>query len=269
MAIRDILVHLDNLDATDARLELAINYARKHDANLRGLYLATTTYFEPRNSLEQSSYDRVETMFREKSDAAGITSEWIRPGRSYSGISIIDIMITNAYYTDIVVVGQPNFKPPNLNIQPELPERLVSLCGRPVLVIPYAGIFETAGDRIMIAWRAGRESVRSVNDAMPCIEKAHHVSVIEVSDKAIPSESNSNIIHLRDFIARHNINARTEQVFAGDFTVGDTILNLACEKTVDLLVMGAYVHSRRGTLTLSPVANHILRHLTMPVLMSH
>ena len=66
-----------------------------------------------------------------------------------------------------------------------------------------------------------------------------------------------------------NENARTEQVFAGDFTVGDTILNLACEKTVDLLVMGAYVHSRRGTLTLSPVANHILRHLTMPVLMSH
>ncbi len=269
MAIKDILVHLDNLAATDIRLELAINYARKHDANLRGLYLATSTFFEPRNSLEQSNYDRVETMFREKSGAAGIAAEWIRPGRSSSGVNIMDIMTTHAYYTDMVIVGQPNFKPPNLNIQPELPEKLVLLCGRPVLVVPYAGTFETAGDRIMIAWRAGRESVRSVNDAMPCIEKSHVVSVIEVSEEAIPSESNDHIIHVRDFIARHNIHARTEQVFAGDFTVGDTILNLACEKTVDLLVMGAYVHSRRGTLTLSPVANHILRHLTMPVLMSH
>ena len=81
MAIRDILVHLDNLDATGTRLELAIKYARKHDANLRGLYLATNTFFEPRNSLEQANVDRVETMFREKASAAGITSEWIRPGR--------------------------------------------------------------------------------------------------------------------------------------------------------------------------------------------
>lgn len=269
MGIRDILVHLDNLDATGTRLELAVNYARKHDANLRGLYLATNTFFEPRNSLEQANYDRVEAMFRDKSNAAGITSEWLRPGRSSNGVSIMDIMIANAYYTDLVIVGQPNFKPPNLNIQPELPERLVLLCGRPILIVPYAGTFETAGDRVMIAWRAGRESVRSVNDAMPCIEKAHLVSVIEVSAEAIPSESNDQIIHVRDFIARHMVTARTEQVFAGDFSVGDTILNLACEKSVDLLVMGAYVHSRRGSLTLSPVANHILKHLTMPVLMSH
>lgn len=269
MGIRDILVHLDNLDATGTRLELAVNFARKHEANLRGLYLTTNTFFEPRNSLEQSNHDRVETMFREKTSAAGIRSEWIRLGRSSSGVSLMDIMTTHSYYTDLVIVGQPNFKPPNLNIPQELPERLVMLCGRPVLVVPYAGFFETAGDRILIAWRAGRESVRSVNDAMPCIEKSHHVSVIEVSAEAIPSESNDHIIHVRDFIARHNVTVRTEQLFAGDFTVGDTILNFACEKTIDLLVMGAYVHSRRGTLTLSPVANHILKHLTVPVLMSH
>ena len=121
----------------------------------------------------------------------------------------------------------------------------------------------------MIAWRAGRESVRSVNDAMPCIGKAHHVSVVEVSAEMIPSESNDHIIYIRDFIARRKVTARTEQIYAGDFTIGDTILNLACEKTIDLLVMGAYAHSRRGTLALSPIANHILKHLTVPVLMSH
>jgi nucleotide-binding universal stress UspA family protein len=208
-------------------------------------------------------------MFREKTAAAGITSEWIRPGRSSSGLMMMDIMTTHSYYTDLVIVGQPNFKPPNLNIPSELPERLVMLCGRPVLIVPYTGHFETAGDRIMVAWRAGRESVRSLNDAMPCIEKSHHVSVVEVSAEAIPSESNDHIMHVRDFIAQHKVTARTEQVYSGDFTVGDTILNLVCEKTIDLLVMGAYVHSRRGALTLSPIASHILKHLTVPVLMSH
>jgi len=269
MSIRDILVHLDNLDATATRLELAVSYARKHGANLRGLYLATNTFFEPRSSLELANYERVEAMFAAKSAAAGITSEWIRPGRSAGGLSTMDIMTTHSYYTDLVIVGQPNFKPPNLNIPPELPERLVMLCGRPVLVVPYTGLFETAGDRIMLAWRAGRESVRSLNDAMPCIEKANYVSVVEVSADAIPSESNDHIMHVRDCIARHGITARTEQIYAGNFTIGDTILNLACEKTIDLLVMGAYAHSRSGNLTLSPIAQHILRHLTVPVLMSH
>lgn len=269
MSIRDILVHLDNLDSTGNRLAVAVNYARKHNAHLRGLYLATNTYFEPRNSIEQGNYDRVQAMFNVVTNAAGISAEWISPGRSSGGVSIMDIMTTHAYYTDIVIVGQPNFKPPNHNIPPELPERLVMLCGRPVLIVPYTGTFETAGERIMVAWKAGRESVRSVTDAMPCIEKAHFVSVIEVNAEAVPSESNDHILHVRDFIARHKATARTEQIFAGDFTVGDTILNLACEKTIDLLVMGAYVHSRRGTLTLSPVANHILKHLTIPVLMSH
>lgn len=269
MSIRDILVHLDNLDATYNRLELAVNYARKHEANLRGLYLSTTTYFEPRNSAEQSNYERVEAMFRAKTAAAGVTSEWLKPGRSGSGINILDMMTTQSYYTDLVIVGQPNIKPPNLNIPPELPERLVMLCGRPVLIVPYTGHFEAAGDRIMVAWRAGRESVRSLNDAMPCIEKAHHVSVVEVSAEALPSESNDHIMHVRDFIARHNVTARTEQIYAGSFTVGDTILNLACEKTIDLLVMGAYAHSRRGTLALSPIASHVLKHLTVPVLISH
>jgi nucleotide-binding universal stress UspA family protein len=269
MGIRDILVHLDNQDTTWPRLELAVNYARKHDANLQGLYLTTDTFFEPRNSQEQSNYERVENTFREKAAAAGIRSEWIRPGRSGNGVSTMNMMTNHAYYTDLVIVGQPSAKPHELNTPPELPERLVMLCGRPVLIVPYTGVFETAGDRIMIAWRAGRESVRSVNDAMPCIEKSHHVSLVEVSAEMIPSESNDHIINVRDFIARHKVSARTEQIYAGNFTIGDTILNLACEKTIDLLVMGAYSRSRGGSLTLSPIAKHILKHLTVPVLMSH
>lgn len=269
MGIRDILVHLDNLDATETRLDLAINYALKHEANLRGLYLVTQTYFEPRNNAEQSNYDRVATMFHDKTKAAGVTSEWLQISRSKSGVDIMDIMTTHSYYTDLVIAGQPSFKPANLNIPPEFTERVLMLSGRPVLIVPYTGLFGAAGDRIMIAWRAGRESVRSINDAMPCIEKAQHVSIVEVSAEAIPAQSNDHIIQIRDFIARHKVTPRSEQVYAGNFSVGDTILNLVCEKSVDLLVMGAFAHSRRGTLNLSPIAKHILKHLTVPVLMSH
>lgn len=268
MSIRDILVHLDNLETTGPRLDLAVSYARKHGARLRGLYLSGPAFFELRSRVELSDYERTENMFLEKSAAAGVASEWVRPGRSDIGINTVDLMATQAYYTDMVIVGQSNI-PPRLDIPPELPARLVMLCGRPVLTVPYSCSIQTAGERIMIAWKAGRESVRSVSDALPCIEKAHQVSLVEVSAEAIPPESNNHIINIREFIACHNVKARSEQVYSGDFSVGDTILNLACEKSADLLVMGAYAYSKRGALTLSPVAGHILKHLTLPVLMSH
>ena len=269
MAIKDILVHLDDSSAADSRLELAILYARKHGAVLRGLYPIIHAYYEPREIGEQSSLERIETMFREKTATAGVASEWIMLDSSVIGVTVSDIVTMQAYYSDMVIVGQTNFRTPGLNIPTDFPEHLVKACGRPVLIVPYTGSFETAGDRVMIAWKAGRESVRGLNDAMPHIEKAHYVSVVGVSAEAIPSDSDSHILSVRSYLARHSVTARTDHICTGNLSVGDTILNLACEQTADLLVMGAYAPIRRGNLALSPVAHHVLRHLTVPVLLSH
>ena len=177
MGIKDILVHLDDSAASESRLELAILYARKHQANLRGVYPIAHAYYEPREIGERSSLERVETMFREKTAAAGIASEWVFLDSPVIGVTVSDIVTTQAYYSDMVIVGQTNFRAPGLNIPTDLPERLLMACGRSVLVVPYTGSFETAGDRIMIAWKAGRESVRSLNDAMPHLEKSLYVSL--------------------------------------------------------------------------------------------
>ena len=269
VGIRDILVHLDDSAATESRLNVAILYARKHEANLRGLYPIAHAYYEPREIGERSSLGRVESMFREKTAAAGISSEWVFIDSSVIGVTVSDIVTIQAYYSDLVVVGQTNFRTPSMNIPTDLPERLVKACGRPVLVVPYAGSFETAGDRIMIAWKEGRESVRSLNDAMPFIEKSHHVSVIGLSADAIPSDSDSCFRSVRSYLDRHAVTARTDQICTGNLSIGDSILNYACGLTADLLVMGAYAPTSRGTLALSPVAQHVLRHLTVPVLLSH
>lgn len=269
MGIKDILVHLDDSAAAENRLEVAMLYARKHGATLRGLYPITHAYYEPREIGEQSSLERVETMFREKTSAAGVASEWVFIDSSVMGVTVSDIVTMQAYYSDLVIVGQTNFRSPSLHVPTDFPEHLVKACGRPVLVIPYTGPFETAGDRVMIAWKAGRESVRSLNDAMPYIEKAHHVSVVGVSAEQLHPDRDSHILSVRSYLARHGITARTDDVITGNLSIGDTILNLACEQSADLLVMGAYAPTRRGTLALSPVAQHVLSHLTVPVLLSH
>lgn len=119
----------------------------------------------------------------------------------------------------------------------------------------------------MVAWKAGRESIRALNDALPYMEKAHSVVIIE-SIKT--NETGDITLHsVKEFLLKHEVVATVDTVSTGNFPIGDMLLNNACEKKIDLLVMGAFAPNRRGKLELSPVARHVLQHLTTPVLTSH
>lgn len=269
MGIRDILVHLEDSTAAAGRLDLAIRYAQRHGATLRGIHTMSRGYYEPHKIGEQDAVERIEALFREKTAAAGVPSEWVFLDSSVPGVSVAELLTGEAYYCDLVVVGQPNYRLPNHNNPVDLPDCLVKACGRPVLVVPYIGSFESAGDRIMIAWKAGRESVRSLGDALPLLKKSHQVFVVGISAE-VPTEDDEDAFkEVRGYLSRHQVTVRGEEVCSGDLPVADTILNLACERTADLLVMGACAPGRRGTPELSPVAQHVLRHLTVPVLLSH
>ncbi len=267
MGIRDILVHLDNSAASASRLDIAIAFARKHGARLRGLYLITHSFYEPRSLKENKDSEKAEQLFEAKTSDAGITSEWVFHDCSVMGSNVSDLVTMHAYYTDLVVLGQADISAPAINIPTDLVERVVLSCGRPVLVVPYSGIFLTAGDRVMIAWKAGRESIRAVNDSLSHLQKAH--SVVIVAGKTTRENGDPSLDAVRNFLLTHDINVGIETINSGNFPIGDMLLNTACEKKIDLLVMGVFAPNRRGNLEMSPVARHVLKHLTTPVLMSH
>ncbi len=267
MGIRDILVHLDSSTASAARLDLAIAYARKHNARLRGLYLITHFYYEPRALGENSDREKAEQQFMDKTAEAGIASEWVFKDCSVMGASVSDLITMYTYFTDLLIIGQVNQSAPTGNIPADIVERVIMSCGRPVLVVPYSGKFSTAGERIMVAWKAGRESMRALNDALHIMEKAHSVVIME-SIKA-DEIADATLQSVKEFLLKHEVVATIDAVSTGNFPIGDMLLNNACEKKIDLLVMGAFAPNRRGKLELSPVAHHVLKHLTTPVLMSH
>lgn len=267
MGIRDILVHLDNSAASATRLDVAIAYARKHDARLRGLYLITHFFYEPHALGESSDSEKAEQLFAAKTTDAGITADWVFQDCSVMGSNTSILITMHAYFTDLIVLGQADLSAPVINIPTDLAERIVKSTGRPVLIVPYSGTFQSAGDRIMIAWKGGRESVRAVNDALPHLQKAQSVVIVEC--RTTGDTSDVSIEALKSFLLKHDIKATLELISSGNFPVGDMLLNSLCDKRIDLLVMGALAPNRRGNLELSPVARHILKHLTVPVLMSH
>lgn len=267
MGIKDILVHLDNSAASATRLDLAIAYARKHGARVRGLYLITHQFYEPSALGEKSDSEKAEQMFTDRTAAVGISAQWIFQNSTVMGSNVSDLITLHAYYTDLVVLGQVDLSAPAAHIPVDLAERVALTSGRPVLIVPYVGVFKTAGERITVAWKAGRESIRVVNDALPIMKSAHTITVTEI--EAHDSGKSASLEAMKDFLGQHAIKATIETITAGNFPVGDMLLNNVCEKNSDLLIMGAFAPNRRGNLEVSPVAKHIIKHLTVPVLISH
>jgi nucleotide-binding universal stress UspA family protein len=214
---------------------------------------------------------KAEELFYEKTAQAGISAEWLFADWSVVGVSVTEILNMFAYYSDLVIIGQPNHSSADPSNPLDLPERLGLGAGRPLLVVPYAGDYSSIGNRVMIAWKAGREAVRSVNDALPILEKAGHVSVVTISPADRPDSSDTeNALKICSHLGRHAVNATHEHIYASSgMTIGDVLLNHACEQKMDLLIMGAYAQSRRGVFLHSPVTRHLLNFLTVPLLISH
>lgn len=267
MGIKVILVHLDNSAASESRLDVAIAYASKHGALLRGLYLITHFFYEPHTQGKMTDSQKAEEMFAAKTSKAGIKTEWLFQDCSVLGSNVSDIITCHAYFSDLIVLGQVDLTSPVINIPTDLVERVILACGRPVLIVPYSGTFQTAGDRIMIAWKVGRESIRAVNDSLPHMQKAKSVVVVEVV--TTNEDTDASLEAVKHFLMNHDIKIVIDLINSGSFPIGDTLLNNACEKKIDLLVMGAFTPNRRGKLEMNHVARHVLKHLTVPVLMSH
>lgn len=271
MALKDILLHLDNSTSCAARLDVAISLAKAHGAHLKGLYVISHSYYAPRHTIKETTAATMEELFAEKTGQAGISAEWICADWAVVGVSVTEIITLYAYYADLVIIGQPDHNASNSTSPVDLPERLGLGAGRPLLVIPYTGTYTTIGERVMVAWKAGRESARAVNDAMPFLEKAQNVTIVSVDNSGVPdSDAESASLQICAHLARHQITAGHEQILAAPgFPVGDMLLNYACEQKMDLLVMGAYGQSRRGAFMLGPVAGQLLNHMTLPILFSH
>jgi nucleotide-binding universal stress UspA family protein len=271
MSLADILVHIDNTPNCSARLDVAIRLAQRHKASLTGLYVIAHKYYEPRQQgTVEAAAASAKQLFDDRTTGSGVEALWHCVDWSVIGVSVAEIINHHAHYTDLVVVGQTLPGAAGKGFPADLPERLILGAGRPVLVVPYAGNFPNMGGRILVAWKAGRESTRAVNDALPLLKAARQVNLLAVNSSAnYGDDSESLCANICLHLSRHGVIANAEKILAATASVGDTLLNRAYEEGFDLLVMGAYAHTPQGTLVLGAVAKHLLKDMTVPVLMSH
>jgi nucleotide-binding universal stress UspA family protein len=278
MQLKDILIHMDGTPQAEARLRLAADLARRHDAHLTALYVidiqvpaiagsegAGAAFLDDlrRNMLRdaRTAATGLAARFRERLRLEGVAGEW----RQIEGAATEQVAL-QARYADLVVAGQ---KHPD-GSQPEadaIIERVLFSAGRPVLIVPYTTRAETVGRRVLIGWNASRESARAVHDALPLIARAEAATVLTVARRGGEEDQAGAAIALH--LARHGIKVRVEHTIAAGIATSDILLNTAADLSADLLVVGGYGHSRFRELVLGGVTRTLLQHMTLPVLMSH
>ncbi|MEO0036247.1 MAG: hypothetical protein RLZZ501_2270 [Pseudomonadota bacterium] len=271
--MKDILVHIDDSPRATVRLEIAIELTKRLDGRLTGLFARIESH-RPSAVTHQASPALAaarangESLFRARTAAAGIAARWWQLSHGEPGHVLSETMFC-ARFADLVVMGQP--EPGRRVVPARLVEHVILQCGRPVLVIPHAGDFATVGERIAIAWNAGRGAVRALNDAKPLLRHARSVTVLSLrtpphGDAALPFEVPQ--VDILDHLAINGIAAESERLAGEDIGKMDMLLSRACDLGADLVVMGT--HGSEGlSLQRGRGTRFVLEQMTVPVLMSN
>lgn len=175
-------------------------------------------------------------------------------------------MIASARAADVVVTARQS-RYPNLLHGPDVANVMMQ-AGRPVLVVP-PDIDSFSADRVLVAWKDTREARRAVSDALPLLTKAKEVSVVAILE---PESNDAMTLAVTEdvakWLARHGVNATA--IVRPDFGgAGKSIEHAADELDADLIVAGAFGHSRFMEWLLGGVTRHLLRNSRGCVLFSH
>ena len=270
MSLTNIVVHLDSTARTDERLRLAVSLAASANARLVGVFAQLAPGH--RVGLVTAWPSEAYRQYAEASRAVFVAAtagleraEWLDLNRG--GEAEVSRQFTQlARHFDLVILGQRDSGHP-APVPADLCEDVILESGRPVLVVPYAGHFDRIGQRPLLAWNDAPSAARALNDSLGVLATDGHALVISVSRHA--ESERASVDQIIAHLGCHGIAAKADNLVVEDATVMDALLNRAADHGADLLVMGAFGGYGFPFVNRGSGTRHILRHMTVPVLMSH
>lgn len=273
-----IAIHLGRDPGLEHRLRAAIQLATEHGAELVGVYPKNLTreyaydesripddvyeILDSRAAVEQA---KIKQYFFDQAKAAGVPAQWRVPQGSPE-----ETLALHARYCDLIVMSKVE-NDDVLSSLPILAKSVIMAAGRPVLMIPSsAGNLASIGQRILFCWDHRREAARAFADAAPLLRACSALVVLRVDPDN--NELQAKNIEPRDLasycVALGYPEPKEVTLLSNDVGVGSTILNSATDYGSDLIVMGAYGHSRMREWIMGGASRTLLSSMTVPVLLS-
>jgi nucleotide-binding universal stress UspA family protein len=261
--IASIMVHVDFDRGSDDRIRVASDVAERLGAALIGVTgWAPGREFRSRGSAEvertevrlariSAAQDRLAERFRSVARATVHPLEW-RAAYNFPS----EVIAREARTADLVVIG--GHPVPDDPYHTFDPGTVLLTAGRPVLVAP-EGLTRLAAARVLIAWKDTREARRAVQSALPFLRVAEQVTMFEIADEALEGAALAHLDDLELYLGRHRIKVSGKAVLRAMGSVSEQLKSTARNEGADLIVAGAYGHTRLGEWIFGGVTRDLLR----------
>ena len=277
--MKNLLVSLNDYDMREPLSRFAARLAKHFGARLDGLYVvpALRLYpvvtvhvppevFEAQRKVFRQRGEAVRAVFEQACAEQGVEAGW----HLFESLTplVADAVIGMARPRDLVIAAQPPAQE-EPDEEADFADRLVMETGRPVLFVPREGRRETKFDHIVVGWNDTREATRALHDALPLLWRAKRVEIVWVDP---PGRSEDDHDPLADMVAalkRHQVPAQAVPLAADGRAPGQALLAHAQEGDADLLVSGAWGHSRLREYVFGGATRELLAEMTLPVFMAH
>lgn len=182
--------------------------------------------------------------------------------------ALADLVAQRARFADLVVLARPYGADQGAEDEAVI-EAAMFEGQAPVLVLPEKGLTTATPKRVVIAWNQSREAMNAVRRAMPLLKSAEQVYITIVDPASHGPERSDPGGMLCQMLVRHGVHAEVSVLAKTLPRVSDVLARHVTDRDAELLVMGAYGHSRFRGAILGGATRNMLEKAEVPVLMAH
>ena len=276
MSFKTILVHVDRTPTAGNRVKAAAHLAKREGASLIGLTAAmpqapiaaasmvgvggvASDLFVSDQARIDDDFATCEAVFRQGTADFDLQGGW-RAVREMPVAALTEA----GNSADLIVIGRTD--PSTFNSSGYLDAgELLLQSGRPVLIVPpahHAIDVRTA----IVAWKSTREARRAISDALPALARAERVVLLTIDEGGEPDPT---VPDAQGFLVRHGVHVRSQRIERGTATVDEALVRFATTVQADLIVAGAYGHTRIREWVFGGVTRRLVMNSPLPCILSH
>lgn len=279
MAYKTITTVLTDIEKSRASFEAAQVLAQSLNAHLDvlclgidrtqpGFYYAGTAAVVLQDSLTQARDEAVEIENHARKALSGAMFPWSATGLSAQMVALNGLIAHRTRFSDLVVLPQPYGAKEGHDLE-AICEAAMFEGDVPVVIQPPGQVFPNEVKRVMIGWNESREALRAVRAAMPFLQQAEVVNIAIIDPPQHSPERSDPGGQLSQMLSRHGIRPEVSVLSKTMPRISDVLNRHADDIDSDLLVMGAYSHSRFRESILGGATRHMLEHAKRPLLLAH
>ncbi|SOC10211.1 universal stress protein [Rhodobacter maris] len=279
MAYKTVLTIVTEVSQTQGQIDSAVAVARAEDAHLEvlclgvdrtqtGYYYAGATAFVQQEVLDRAQDEARETEKAVNDRLSREDIRWSTEAVVAQIGAIATVVGLRARFADIVVMGHPYGSGRGQELEAAVEAALFE--GQaPVLIVPDGQKVNLTPRRVVVAWNQSDEAMSAIREALPLLQRAQLVDITVIDPPAHGPERSDPGGQLSQWLARHGVKVEVSVLAKTLPRISDVINRHVRDSSAQMVVMGAYGHSRFREAILGGATRNMLEQAEVPILMAH